>query len=134
MQVFISYKFTGEPYEQLVKNIGVIEHQLTQFGHSVYSSLKDEKWFQENKPTNKDILFHTIDKLDNSDTVLIFLNSNEKSEGMLIEIGYAIAKQKKIVLLVRKEIETNYLRDIADVVIEFENIRELESKEVKIKI
>ena len=133
MKIFISYKFTGEPYQELVENIGIIENQLAQSAHFVYSSLQDEKWVQENKPTNKDIL-HTIEKLGNSDVILVFLNSNEKSEGMLIEIGYAMAKQKKIVLLVRKDIETNYLRDIADTVIEFADIKELQEGNIKIEI
>lgn len=134
MHFFISYKFTGEPYEELVHNIGIIENSLKNNGYSVYSSLEDEEWFQKNKPTNKDILDHTIQKMNESDVVLVFLNSSEKSEGMLIEIGYAIARNKKIILLIKKGVETNYLRDIANTVIEFSNTQELKDLNVSIEI
>ncbi|MCB9809004.1 nucleoside 2-deoxyribosyltransferase [Candidatus Nomurabacteria bacterium] len=134
MHFFISYKFTGEPYEELVHNIGIIENSLKNNGHSVYSSLEDEEWFQKNKPTNKEILDHTIQKMDESDVVLVFLNSSEKSEGVLIEIGYAIARNKKIILLIKKGVEANYLKDIANAVIEFSSIQELEDLNVSAEI
>jgi nucleoside 2-deoxyribosyltransferase len=128
MKVFISYKFTGEPYQELLTNIGIIENRLVSDGHSVYSSLQDEEWFKKNKPSNKEILDHTIQKMSESDTVLVFLNSNQKSEGMLIEIGYALARNQKIVLLLRKDVNTSYLRDIAHSVFEFNDIEEIRDR------
>ena len=134
MNIFISYKFTGEIFEDLLDNIGSIEKQLVLKGNNVYSSLQDEEWFKKNKSTNKDILIHTIKKLNESDIVLVFLNSNEKSEGMLMEIGYAMAKNKKIILLIKNGIETNYLRDIAYKVFEFNNIQDIKDGKVIIEI
>lgn len=47
---------------------------------------------------------------------------------MLLEIGYALAKKKKIILAIKKDIETTFIRAMADEVIEFEDVKDLSRK------
>ncbi len=67
-------------------------------------------------------------KLKKSDSLLIFLLSKEKSEGMLLEVGIAKAFDKKIILLKKKDIKIGLLKDVADNIIEFESLKDLEFK------
>ena len=53
---------------------------------------------------------------------------------MLIEIGYAIAKGKRFILAIKKGVETTFIREIADKIIEFETLEELYSKLKKLKV
>ena len=72
-------------------------------------------------------------ELDDSDCILAFVKSEEKSEGMLIEIGYALAKRKKFILAIKKDIETTFIKEMADQIIEFEGLNELYNKLSKLK-
>ena len=57
--------------------------------------------------------------------IFIFIKSHEKSEGMLIETGYAFAKKKKIFLVIKEGIKTTFIHQIANKVIEFKDIEDL---------
>jgi nucleoside 2-deoxyribosyltransferase len=127
MKIFFSYRFTGEDPKKLKGTIKDICASLEQTGHKVSCSFWDTEngFFQKNDYTNKQILEYAFQELDTSDAVFIFIKSEEKSEGMLLEVGYALAKGKKLVLAIKKDIQTTFLRELADEVIEFENINQL---------
>ena len=52
---------------------------------------------------------------------------------MLIEAGYALANGKKCYLAIKKGIHTTFMKEIADMVIEFENLEDLYDKLSKLK-
>jgi nucleoside 2-deoxyribosyltransferase len=125
MKVFLSYRFTGEDPKVLKKTLMRICNSLEKAGHTHYCSFWKGDLFKENKYSNKQILNHALKELDSSDIYLAFIKSEEKSEGMLIEAGYALAKGKKFYLAIQKGVYTNFMREIADKVIEFEDLEEL---------
>jgi len=133
MKIFISYKFAGENPQELEKILLEMSNVLRESGHKVYSASEDEELFIKNKFTLKQILNHALKKLDNSDCILIFIKSQEKSEGMFIEIGYALAKNKKIILAIKKGIRLAFTEEIADKVIEFKDIEDLKNKLKELK-
>ncbi len=134
MKIYIAYKFAGENQEELINTLTKMESVLGSFGHSVYFASKEEDLFRDKKFTAKQILNHALKELDNSDCILVFVRSNEKSEGMLIEIGYALAKKKKIILAIKKGINLYFTEDISDKVVEFEDTDDLLIKLSKLKI
>ncbi len=69
--------------------------------------------------------FKTIDTIDMQ---LVIINSEIKSEGMILEMGYAIAKGKKIIVAIQEGIENTYLPGIAHEVIIFNSIEDLTKK------
>ena len=71
---------------------------------------------------------YSYEELDKSDCLLAFVKSEEKSEGMLLEIGYAIAKKKKFILAIKKDAKTVFLREMANQIIEFDNLKDLYEK------
>jgi nucleoside 2-deoxyribosyltransferase len=123
--IYLAYKFTGEDINELTKTLGKILSTLRSVGHTVYCSIEDEKWFKENHKTNKEILKHALERLDKSDVILAFVKSDQKSEGMLLEIGYMMAKGKSFALALKREIKTIFLAELAEPLIEFDSIEDL---------
>lgn len=126
MKCYIAYRFTGEDIEERKEIMKRICDIFTEHKHDNYCTLWDEE--QLSKKPKKDLFKHAYNEIDKADCLVAFINSEKKSEGMLIEIGYAVAKGKKFVLIIHKDGKTVYLKDIADQVIEFENLDELKDR------
>ncbi|MBI5871637.1 hypothetical protein HZB88_00965 [archaeon] len=133
MRIFLSYRFTGEDSVVLKEIIQNICNSLEKAGHSHFCSFWKGDFFNGNKFTHKQILEHALEELEKSDVYLAFIRSEDKSEGMLIEAGYALAKKKKFYLAIKKGVYTVFLREIADKVIEFEELDKLYEKLSKLK-
>lgn len=125
MKFFISYRFTGEDHQKLKPLLESMQGALAVAGHKNYCSFEWQSHFEKNGFSNAQILQHSLKELDSSDALLAFINSPEKSEGMLLEIGYALARKKKIYLLIRDRVKTTFVREMADKVIEFQNTEEI---------
>src|SRR5437016_3060861 len=98
MKIFLSFRFTGEDPLKLAETNKKIVGALAKSGHTIWHSLDAQAHFVEHQFSSKQILEHSLRELDSSDALLAYINSEERSEGMLIEIGYAMAKGKKIII------------------------------------
>ena len=127
MKIFLSFRFTGEDPKILVQTNKKIVNALGKSGHTVSDSMQSQDYFAANHFSNKQILEHTLQELDQADVYLAYINSDQRSEGMLIELGYALAKGKKIIVAVKKGSRT-YTPELASEVIEYENLEELYQK------
>lgn len=123
MKLFLSYRYTGQSSEILQEIIPELCSKLSSFGYTLFCSLDHNQVFVSQNFNYKQILQYCLEELDKSEGVVVFINSAEKSEGMLLEVGYAIAKKKKIILLIQKDIKTLFLREIADHVFEFSDVK-----------
>lgn len=133
MEIFISYKCAGEDPKEIEETLTKISDVLKKSGHTVYSAFMDEGLFKKKNFGFKQILFHALKKLDKCDCILVFIRSWEKAEGMLMEVGYALAKNKKIILAIKKGIKFPFTENIANQVFEFDNINDLNEKLKRIK-
>jgi nucleoside 2-deoxyribosyltransferase len=127
MKIFISFRFTGEEPRALRTAIAGVEESLRAAGHETVCSVWEEEKFAAEKLTPRQILEWAIRELDSADVYFAFVRSPERSEGMLLEAGYALAKGKRFVVAVRRDITTTFLRHLADTLIEYntdENLRE----------
>lgn len=125
MKFFISYKFAGEDPKEIEETLTKISDTLKEAGHTVYFAFMDENLFKKKNFGFKQILFHALKELDKCDGILVFVRSWEKAEGMLIEVGYALEKNKKIILAIKKGIKLPFTEDVADKKIEFNNEEDL---------
>jgi len=124
MKIHIAYKFTGEDRKKLEKDMKKICSILRNKGHEVFCTL-----FDNNLPKLKKELFNNaFNKIDNSEVVLVLIKSEDKSEGLLMEVGYSIANKKRIVLAIKDAVKNTHLRDLIDEVIEFKDIEDLANK------
>ena len=133
MKFFIAYRYTGEDKKELAKFMKTFCDLVQSNGHSSYCTFfEDEKKFH-NK-SKKEIINHAFDEIDKSDITLVIIRSEEKSEGMLIEVGYTLAKRKKLILCINEKVRNTYLRDLADEVIEYKDAKDLADKITEIKL
>ena len=128
MKFLLSYRFTGEDPVELKENVSKICSTVEEIGHEIFCSYWKADFFNENNYSHKQIMDFTLEKLDNSDACLVFINSNEQSEGMIMEVGYALAKGKKIILVIREGVKTNFIEEMSDKIIKFDNLEELNFK------
>ena len=126
MRIFIAHKVAGEDPEKLEAIIRNICNALDKSGHNYYCVFLEENKFNGKK--KRDIMFHALKQIDKSDAVLVFVNSTEVGEGVLIEIGYTITNKKKIILAINKINHYSYARDVADKIIEFDDLSSLYNK------
>ncbi|OGE84931.1 MAG: hypothetical protein A3J48_00370 [Candidatus Doudnabacteria bacterium RIFCSPHIGHO2_02_FULL_46_11] len=128
MKIFIAYRFTGVEFAELQNTVGVLCKKLTEAGHSVFSTLDREDYYKQNKSTTGDIIKEAFSEIEKADIFVALVNSVEKSEGQLIEIGFVKALDKKFILLIKNELRSVHLRYLADKVIEFSDMEDLYKK------
>lgn len=121
MNIQLAYKFTGEDKNKLLVLLKNICLELENLGHRVYCPALDN-----NKPKDKKgIYLSTLNKIEKTDVLIAIKNSEEKSEGMLLEIGHALGLKKKVILLINKKVKNTHLRELVDKVIEYSNENEM---------
>lgn len=130
MKIYMGYKFTGENYLELIERINKIRDVLEGRGNKCYGLLKANS--KENKPRNA-IYKKAFREISKCEVLFLLVTSEEKSEGQLIEAGYAKALNKKIIAAVKEGINTNLLA-LSQKNIIFKDMEDLISKLTKFKI
>ncbi len=131
MKLWLAQRVTGEDHVQLEKEMKKIVSVLEDNGHEPYCSFLDSEMKKKEKVEKVKNAFM---KIDESEGTLAIIKSEDKSEGMLIKMGYTVAKGKKLILVIKKGVmEDKYVRAIASQVIEFDDIDDLVDKLGEIK-
>lgn len=128
MKIFISYRYTGEDLSILRGILEKITSLFESKDHSVFCSFGHNDFFQKENYSYKQIIDYALKELDESDYVFAFIKSQEKSEGMLLELGYAYAKGKKIILAKKEDVHTTFIQEIAGGTISFTDLKDLYKK------
>lgn len=128
MRFYIAYRYTGEDPAILRDELADIENVIKASGHDVFCSISREKYFLENKFTPRQVIDYSLNELQQSDVLLAYIKSPEKSEGMILEIGFAIAKQKPVYVLIKEGIKTGYIEGAAEKVVVFNEFSEVENR------
>jgi nucleoside 2-deoxyribosyltransferase len=113
MKCFISYKFTGEPIEDIERLLAPVHEALVEKGIEVHANLFDDD-LPDGNISDKDFgpreyVLHAFKQLDTQDVMLVLLNSSDRSEGMLMEVGYALAKKIPVIVAVKSGVTDSYL-------------------------
>lgn len=128
MKVFISYRYTGEDLSALKEIIEKIISIFESKGLSVFCSFGRNDFFQQKNYSYKQIIDYALKELEESDYVFALIKSKEKSEGMLLELGYAYAKGKKVILAKKEDVSTTFVQELASQTISFIDLKDLYEK------
>lgn len=125
-KIFCSYAFTGEDKLKVEARMRRVVDLLEGYGHEVYCNLFDGATESYGSP--RQFLRRAIDQMNECDKILAIQTSPRRSEGMLIEIGVAIARDKSI-LLAQHQSATgrSYLPDLAKQTQTWQNESELDT-------
>lgn len=127
MKTSVAYRYTGEDPEKLLPLLSIICNTLKRRDIDVYCSFFDDT-FKEEGLTQKQIFNHAFHEIDGIDFLFVVLTSEQKSEGMLLEIGYSLAKGIPIVVAVKAGVQKTIIPDIGNVVIAWNTDDELAEK------
>jgi len=131
MKIQLAYKFTNEDENNVAETMDKVCNVLKEAGHDIYCPVLDDKLPRE---TEKQVFNHSFNKLNEADALLAVVQSENKSEGMLMEIGYMMAKGKKVIVALKQDVKHTHLRYLAHELIEFINIDDLINKLKNLKI
>ena len=126
MRIFVGQRVTGEypekPKEFSNKLVFILENN----GHSVYCNLFGKGVEGKNQ---KEQMEKAFSEIDNSEVFLAVIKSDKKSEGMIMEVGYVLAKKKRLIAAVQSEFKSStYVPEMANELIVFENDEDLFEK------
>ena len=124
MKIQLAYKMTGENREEVIGMLKKIKEVLEGRGLEVYVP----ELSPARPDSKKELYLDTLEKLNGADVLLAIIKSNEKSEGMLMEIGYAMGKGKKIIAAVCDCVKDTHLRELVNLVVEFDGVDDLYGK------
>ena len=128
MKIYIAYRFTGEDPDIVRKNTEAVAQAVQDAGHTPFIFNRDIQQWGAVELTLKEIYQQCLEQIQKHDAILVFANSTEKSEGMLIECGYAKGLNKKIIIAAYRNIKPHWLHCMADMLIEFDTMDELRQK------
>lgn len=120
MKIFIGQAVTGEDRERLKEECIKITGILKEKGHESICIIDYPEDVQK-LPKKEKFVNYCFNNADKCDVFLAIIRNDKKSEGMLMELGHILDKNKKIILLIKENITNTYLREIADDVLEYEN-------------
>lgn len=125
MRYYIAYKFLNTDKEILKNNLENICNKIEKMGDTTYIFYRDAQNRGETAIPIDQIIQKAFIEVKKSDIILAFIENEEKSEGMLLEIWYAKALGKKLLLVIKKWINLRFVRSLADETIEFDKIENI---------
>jgi hypothetical protein len=128
MRYYIAYKFTGSDIKILKNNLDIISNKIKETWNDIFIFFRDIQNRGNIEISINDIVNIDLKELKNSEWFFAFVDNEDKSEWLLIEAWYAKALNKKFILAIKKWIDLRILRTIADEIIEFSDIKDLEVK------
>ncbi len=128
MNYFIAYRHTGEEPTRLSKLLPEVKNSLEERGSKIYCTYFDENSFRSNGYKPKDIMEHAFNKIEELGALFVVQDSSQKSEGMLMEIGFCVAKKLPVVVAKRSGVDNSYLSSMASYSFEYEDVVNLKEK------
>jgi uncharacterized protein YqgQ len=125
MKIFVAYRFTGEDINELEIILSRIKSILESKGGDIFCSLFLEEHFKNEGFSSQEIYDYCSQQLKKHGIILFFIKSEDKSKGMEIELEEAIKNNKKIILVIRKNLHFAKFRNAAHQTIEFNELSDL---------
>lgn len=115
MKTFIAYRFTGEDPKQLKPLLVAVRDGLKNTGVEAYCTFFDEDEFKGKSYNARQIMEHAFRIMNESDFLFALQTSENKSEGMLMEVGYCIAKGIPVVVAIKAGVKNTYVPEMGEV-------------------
>lgn len=128
MKYFISYRHTGAEGPELDALQHTSKDAFDTRGDEFYSTYFDQETFNKSGMSAAQIMHHAFKLIDSMDALFVVVNSEHKSEGMLIEVGYCLAKNKKIIVAKDKAVQGLYFPTLATEMFEYDGLQDLRDK------
>ena len=133
-KALIAFRFSGENVSRIMPLLTTVRDSLKRNGVEAYCTLFDEDRFKDKSVKDKEIMAHAFYLIDNSDILFLVQSSEERSEGMLLEVGYSIAKGIIVVVATKSGVRNTYLPEMGTVAFEWSDPEDLSEKIDKLNL
>lgn len=125
-RVFVAYKHTGEDPEKLREILTLVKDAFSSVGVEVRCTFFKEDHFKREAMTPRAIMEHAFRIIDDGcDALFVLQSSANKSEGMILEVGYCRAKGVPVIVAVQKGVSNTYLPEMGDHTFSWETPKQL---------
>lgn len=125
MKYYIAYKFSNTDKEILKNNLETLCNKIEKTGDTTFIFYRDIQNRGEITLSINQVITQSFKEIKKSDAILAFIENEEKSEGLLLEVWYAKALGKELILIIKKWVDLRFLRALADKTIEFDTIEDI---------
>lgn len=128
MKIYFCYKFRNYTNKTALKSrLETISELLKHQGHSTYIYWRDnQKWsIVQSKEEPQSIITKAFYQIRDSDILFAFTDTQDVSEGMLLELGYGYAIGKKIIFVTVEDSSLRFVTAIASKVIKYKTFGSL---------
>lgn len=122
---FIAYRHTGVDAVELERLIPAVRDALQSDSSEVYCTYFNEGDFKNTRLGPVGIMQHAFSKIEEMGNLFVLIDSGQKSEGMIMEVGYCLAKQIPITVAVRSGVTETYIPDMTMDVIRYTDTKDL---------
>ncbi len=112
MRCFLSYKTSENNLSTMKELMSSIRETLSSLGIDSYSILLD--YVANDNDSGREFMDCAFSEIDKSDCLLVIQNDKERSEGMLMEVGYCIAKKIPVVIAKQDQVTDTYLPEMTE--------------------
>lgn len=128
MKIYFCYKFRNYINKASLRSkLETISKLLEHQGHSTYIYWRDnQKWStipSQDKPQS--VIIQAFHQIRDSDVLFVFTDTQDLSEGMLLELGYGYAIGKKIIFVTVENSSSRFVTAMANKVIKFNSFGSL---------
>jgi nucleoside 2-deoxyribosyltransferase len=127
MKVYLTYKFKEKDPVSLRKQLEEFSKLIEDAtGWNTYVHFRDSQNWVKTTKSVKEVFEDALKNLKRCDAILA--EASVKSRGVYLEVGYAKALGKKIIIVHQKGTEANLLEAMADMKIEYDTFEDLKKK------
>jgi len=128
MKAFIAYRFSGEDPKIIEPALTAVRDGLNFQKIDSYCTFFNDLPDRDKNGTAKAIMLHAFKEIEQSDFLFVLQTSEAKSEGMLMEVGYCLAKQIPIVVANCRGVRSSYIHLLANKHFDWEDVLDLTDK------
>ncbi len=121
---FIAYRHTGEDPRKLEPMLGAVRDELGRMGIEAYCTFFDEDDFRARQLSARGIMQHAFETIASKDLLFVIQATNDKSEGMLMEVGRFFGI-KPIIVATHSDVKGTYVPQMADISYQWHTVNEL---------
>lgn len=132
MRIYIAYKLSGSDITALRSRLEEVSNIIAKLGHQTFVFVRDMQQWQPGGMTPEEIMKKATEEMRKCDAIVSIIETQEKSEGLLIESGFMKGLGKRVIVAAGPEGRGFFLKAIADDLIEFKDMADFEKKIQKI--
>lgn len=125
MKVLVSYRFTGESTDKLELLLSTVCDALREAGAEPYCLYFDQESECITDEDPAEMMQATFREIDHTDILFVVQSGEARSEGMLMEVGYAIAKGVPVMVATQAAVKETYLPAMASQAIRYDDNEDL---------